>query len=180
MNVAEALKVGIPVHMLDFKDAMGTWAFEFINHGGCGIVASAIAEVLEEYGIEHGVRVVNYDGRDTDIEEARNNVERISDINDWDRNGVSMNHVIIDIDGQLIDSTGDYNELFESRDHFTLCKGKLFTHEIRKMSLNDRGWNPEFNRDYKWVLYYAARTATIETLKEILPEHPKSKTITIH
>lgn len=182
--IGEMLAVGIPVYMDDFRNKFGSSNllseienFKCINYGGCGIVASAIAKVLEEYGIECGIRVVDYHNDESSLvplEQAKNNLA-MNRINEWDKQGVDMNHLVVHVDGVDIDSRGEYQ-----RDYAT-HPGLLTADEVFEVAVeHDEGWNQSFNRDDKWLLYYAARHATIETLKEVLPAHEKSKTITIH
>jgi len=138
--------------LLDTLTALGDKIqrrYHYVNQGGCCIVAAAIANHLSDIV---PTRIVVLDRFDYDIKDIKqnNNNKKLS-INEYCRNRVFFNHVVVefDYDGKqwTVDSTGVYitNQYYDVNRYGDPHYG--FTVNEAYHLANQSDWNPIFDRD---------------------------------
>lgn len=125
--------------------------FEHINHGGCGATAALVGAHLERMGLVCDVATPDYGevpGR------VRNKVYDRSDVEEWDRNGVSRSHLVVRFKiGPTVKLWDSDNGVFNEHSPWCLTSKHmglgLSVRECDWISnLNVEGnWNSTFDRD---------------------------------
>lgn len=161
--------------------------YDFINHGGCAVMATIVGRALERIGIP--CEVVSPGGSEywgTAVpSEARRGLgksSRNATAYDWDNAGLSRSHLAVRFRIDGYEYTWDSDGLYEAaqdggnaywfgaselRCSYPFGHG-LSTREAGKMSRNKREWNPTFDRRKLPALRHIV-WQHFHQLKEVLP-----------
>jgi hypothetical protein len=136
-----------------------------INHGGCAVYAAAVAERLQELGVEVEVCVSEGYVANT-VAEARENLSNNglqphgANARDWEAAGLYFLHVGVRlcVDGSWY--VHDTDATWEGRDElgvdaysdsdsprYTVLPDGLTPEEAKAIADDARGWNSSFNRE---------------------------------
>lgn len=125
---------------------------EYINQGGCGVVASIITETISSLVPTRIVALTHYDPKN--IDEVRTDIHEngLMHSNDaWYRRGIDFGHVMVevDVDGKtfMVDSRGvhentDYDTRYGNKHH-----GYFTLDEMKRMANDPDHWNRRFKRE---------------------------------
>ena len=127
--------------------------FEYINHGGCAVVAAMVGECLEELGVPCDV-VTNGGAVPAKI---RQHVWDKTDVRAWDDSGLWRGHLAIRFkignSVRIWDSDGMYGSQLFGYSKTCKARGKfgegLTVEECAAISMrenNSRSWNSTFDR----------------------------------
>ena len=126
--------------------------FNYVNCGGCAVIASIVGTYLREIGIEPRI-VVGDDHEDdgTSVDEIRNQIKK-NTIKEWNKNGLHFGHVAIEFDynGERWQfDTDDTAHPDGYVDTYMRYEGYLSLEEVTEIALDTSGdgWNWMFNRD---------------------------------
>ena len=127
--------------------------FPDLNCGGCGAFALYLSKELDKIGVDHSIVWIgeNYGDCDEDTHELLHSVfhdngqwSNVTNFHDVD---ISLTHIMIDIDGYLVDSTGVYMSLDDTEFYMKSELGVITQEQLEWLVSNPEGWNSWFNRD---------------------------------
>lgn len=128
--------------------------FPEINYGGCGVFALFLSKELDKLGIEHSITWIGqYEGYDSDYN-THDLIHSIFDDNgsktnvcDFHNNDLTLSHIMVVIDGYLVDATGVYLDLDDAdwgnREELAIITQK----QLELLVSKPDGWNDWFDRD---------------------------------
>lgn len=124
--------------------------FKNINSGGCGVFAHVLATELQEVlGVTASVAWLDTCDANT-VSEAlntvRNNNGNHFDLEDMNAYGVWCNHVMLKVNNHLIDSTGVYENLGDTRWLMLTMSEVIDLNTLGVLANNPNGWNRSFDR----------------------------------
>lgn len=119
-----------------------------INHGGCCVFASMIAEQLQHI-VPTSITVLD-DVTEISLDDARPYTNK-NTIREWQINGVEFDHIIVEFvyndNTYFLDSNGPkLKDTFNTHDD-TIVEGHLTIEEATSLAADDNWW-PEFNRKH--------------------------------
>jgi hypothetical protein len=125
-----------------------------VNAGGCCVLAGIVGEELEKRGVPTEV-IVDHPSWNPAccVDHARENVKNHLDVEEWQDNGISFNHVGLrfQLDGEWY--TWDADAIWKDREKFgsalDLCwaaPGAFTVKEAKAFGKNGDQWNESFNR----------------------------------
>ena len=119
--------------------------FELLNDGGCCVFAAMVAAKLEELGIPVKGRVLRSAFSWVSSTNAPLNKihPKKNTLDAWQDNGVSFDHVVLQLEKYTYDSGG-----FDARkrwSHFDMYRGWLNVKDLKELA-KSRGWNSMFDR----------------------------------
>jgi hypothetical protein len=121
-----------------------------INHGGCCVYASLVAQELLRKNVNcSGIVTDWYSGGKGNIDEARPNIKS-NTVDEWESNGVALNHVALEFSiGERkyhYDTSGvklANRRIFKGQ---PLYGGRLNAAEMMQLASRQQGWNRDFRR----------------------------------
>lgn len=152
-KLAELIDVNIPYH----------------SHGGCGVIALAVAKQLGEYGIEPRFRIVSDSYNDDDdndeepymvvnIDQIRDNIRfngmSTKSKDAWNDHNLHFTHVILEFDWRGRTYQWEVNDgiiLAEKApdrwNGWPIAEGYMTVEEFEPLVKERDGWNPRYNRN---------------------------------
>ncbi len=121
-----------------------------VNHGGCAVYASHIAQALEARGLTVWAVITSL-LRDDDLNIVRNQ-SKPRTLREWNDTGVLIGHVLVEFEynGRVSRHDARNTVLAKSRREPTfgklLCPGYLTVPELVSIAAARKGWNPVFRR----------------------------------
>lgn len=144
------------MNLIAILDDLG-WAisskFDNVNCGGCGVVATFVAQCLEWCNITPRIKVKGLGNNHIDYHRAHLVVPRDeATVVDWNEAGLSVYHIVVEFDynGTVyhFDSNGVVEWCGDNHDDFIqTTDGSLTIEEALTMISTPSGWNTQFNRD---------------------------------
>jgi uncharacterized protein YdeI (YjbR/CyaY-like superfamily) len=133
----------------DFKTKYEELSFELnkkvraINCGGCGCYAISLSDTLKELGYQHKFVVVFHRK-----ESLINGKKFLQEENMTDFLHCGWTHIMLKVNGKLIDSEGIFNNLSdryqESRKYHSIVDERY----VKELVDNEDVWNPMFDRKH--------------------------------
>jgi hypothetical protein len=133
---------------------------EYINHGGCGVVAAEVVRILADAGVPSDVIVTTYDRDDPSPAEVRTRLVakgfKRDVMHNWDMEGLHRGHLAVrfklghrvfhwDSEGVLSAAKGFTRGAFYRTVTYPLGEG-LLPEEVQAMADTEQGWNSSFDR----------------------------------
>ena len=121
-----------------------------VNHGGCAVYASHIAQALEARGLTCWAVITSL-LRDDDLDVVRNQ-SKPRTLREWNDAGVLIGHILVEFEynGRIWRHDARNTALAKSRREPTfgklLCPGYLTIPELVTIAAAKAGWNPKFPR----------------------------------
>lgn len=135
---------------LSTKLRKATEKFDKINSGGCAVFAEMLSVKLNALNVDHKIvyLVDNFRGdKKEKFNEIVSDKSKFSNL-ELNSNGIYCLHMMIDIDGKLVDCDGVHESLSATIYDGYIC-GELTTKQCNKISYNDEDvytWNKMFDR----------------------------------
>ena len=120
--------------------------FDYVNCGGCGVVALFISEELTKYNIKHDIIWIAYPNQKVKSV-LKKTLKTNSNPSLYDINGATLVHAMIRIGrDKFVDSTG-VTKGFNNTEWWRYNNlTKVDIEILRTLALNPNGWNSSFNR----------------------------------
>lgn len=119
-----------------------------INSGGCCVVAAILASHLKNI-IPY--KIVVLDDGCAHIDRVRAELRNNYDIREWNNNGVTFGHVLVEFEygnaTYWVDSNGVHDSLVDMW-YGEILSGSLTLKEATALAESSKGWCTLFNRDY--------------------------------
>ncbi len=119
----------------------------YINHGGCCVFASLIAQHINSL-LPMKIVVFSY-GKTKSINMARKHIHN-NKLSEWNDNGVYFGHVMIELTVDDKTFLYDSNGISSTRNTingYGKLPGELTLLEATELAEDSVGWNEDFNRD---------------------------------
>lgn len=107
-----------------------------IHYGGCCMFAEELYGVLKELGHEPKIFVI------TSYPKLLQNF-----IDGEETNQIDICHVLIEVDGKLMDNTGIYDSQYDLPNHRTQDHLYISFDVLKRINAEITGWNSRFNRN---------------------------------
>lgn len=118
-----------------------------LNSGGCGIIAYLLAKELCKAGFKAEIVWLSYSKMNTiNFDNALNNNKKLT-LLELNKFGVVCCHCFVKVNGKLVDSTGVYKTLKETRWSPYVIIKKLNWKTLEPIVLSPEGWNTMFQRN---------------------------------
>jgi hypothetical protein len=128
-----------------------------VNYGGCCVVASKVAPLVNEL-YPSKVRVLSNWGK-ASIDEVRNKIDP-SKVRNWNNNGVVFSHVVVEMNVDNVDYFYDTEEISKHvppawcREHnMKMLPGWVSFEEAAVLAADASGWNDRFDRSLIAPIY---------------------------
>lgn len=124
-----------------------TQAYPMINNGGCCVFAALIARQLDKH-VPVRIRACNRGARKHNLDDIRKNIVE-NTASEWEKNGVTLYHVIVEFDYKGKTYHYDSTKLNEAEDKFDripVYPGHFSLEEAEVFADDQYGWNHMFDR----------------------------------
>ncbi len=121
--------------------------FPNINQGGCCVLAVLIGRQLDKH-VPVRIRACNWGAKKHNVDEIRKNVQP-NTASEWEKNGVTLYHVIVEFDYKGKTYHYDSTKLSEAEDKFyriPVYPGHFTIEEAESFADDQYGWNHMFDR----------------------------------